>query len=361
MEQAGASSAESTSKPFIDFFFTTPFLFKKYNCGTKPESEGASKEEQEKYRRKLETYNTCRENRDREVRVARAGFWAQVRIATSPAQIANAEVLPSSLVNQVSNPANVIELVQSFDFLAGAEARIKTSNGNFLSLIPGLRQRTSLYFAGGSGAISPLQSTKQAVQIFKVPVAGDPQRPEFVRRYGIPPAGANNVAFLPLDRDRFFRQWYAGIRLKTHYCENYSCSQLINSFPAIVDFMFGQNESVTGGSLFYYKQTDPNDPSKLEKKRAYVLRLDAFYPFPIKEAKFLYFYGSAMLKVGGGGVSVQNPLFLDRVDSAQLSDTDLYIPSVDIQKQRVPNRDYYKIGVGINLTELFNRNKGTRQ
>jgi hypothetical protein len=44
-----------------------------------------------------------------------------------------------------------------------------------------------------------------------------------------------------------------------------------------------------------------------------------------------------------------------------LSDTDLYIPSVDIQKQRVPNRDYYKIGVGINLTELFNRNKGTRQ
>jgi hypothetical protein len=60
-------------------------------------------------------------------------------------------------------------------------------------------------------------------------------------------------------------------------------------------------------------------------------------------------------------VSVQNPLFLDRVDSAQLSDTDLYIPSVDIQKQRVPNRDYYKIGVGINLTELFNRNKGTRQ
>jgi hypothetical protein len=125
--------------------------------------------------------------------------------------------------------------------------------------------------------------------------------------------------------------------------------------------MFGQNESVTGGSLFYYKQTDPNDPSKLEKKRAYVLRLDAFYPFPIKEAKFLYFYGSAMLKVGGGGVSVQNPLFLDRVDSAQLSDTDLYIPSVDIQKQRVPNRDYYKIGVGINLTELFNRNKGTRQ
>jgi hypothetical protein len=107
-----------------------------------------------------------------------------------------------------------------------------------------------------------------------------------------------------------------------------------------------------------YFSIDPADPTKTVEKNAYVLRVDAFYPFPIKEANFLYFFGSAYMKIGGGGVRVQNPLFLDRASGDVLiTDPKVYIPSTDQQKLFQPNRDYYKIGVGINLTELFNRNK----
>ena len=87
-----------------------------------------------------------------------------------------------------------------------------------------------------------------------------------------------------------------------------------------------------------------------------VLRFDAFYPFPLREANFLYFYGTAIMKIGAGGVRIQNPLFLDTAPGDVLiTDPKVFIPSSDLQKIFQPSRDYYKLGVGINLTELFNR------
>jgi hypothetical protein len=208
-----------------------------------------------------------------------------------------------------------------------------------------------------------LTAKRELAQIFKIPKDNSPQFADFIDRYGTPPTSTpakEFVGLIPLDRDRFLRQWYAGIRLKTFYCDNEYCTKFKNNFPAIVDFMIGQNEAVTGGSL-KYTSIDPNDRTKTIEKKAYVLRIDAFYPFPIKEANFLYFYGTALMKIGGGGVRVQAPLFLDTAPGDVLiTDSRVYIPSTDRQKLFQPNRDYYKIGVGINLTELFNRNKSSQ-
>jgi hypothetical protein len=33
------------------------------------------------------------------------------------------------------------------------------------------------------------------------------------------------------------------------------------------------------------------------------------------------------------------------------------MPATNVLKLQQPDRDYYKLGVGINLTDLFNRNK----
>lgn len=326
-EQVGASSTTSKTKPFLDFFFTSPLIFHK----------------------------------DEEV--PRLAAWGQIRLATTPDQIGSAAVLPSNLVTEVSKSGRA-ELVQSFDFLAGLEGRVKSANGNFLSLIPGIRQRTHFYLAGGGGAISPLTAERELAQIFKIPTENSPQRQLFIDRYGTPPAPIGDspakefVGLVPLDRDRFLRQWYVGMRLKTLYCENTECTRFMNRFPGTFDLMFGQNEAVTGGSL-KYNVTDPNDKTKIiGQKNSYVIRLDAFYPFPIKEASFLYLFGNAMMKIGGGGVSVQNPLFLDRAaGDVSITDPKVYIPPTDRQKLLQPNRDYYKIGVGVNLTDLFNRNK----
>jgi hypothetical protein len=318
MEQAGASSTTSETKPFLDFFFTGPLLFNS--------------------------------------RVPRLATWGQIRFNSTPDQVTNTGVLPTNLVNQVGSESRG-GLVQSFDFLAGLEGRAFTSNGYFLSLIPGIRQKTRFYIAAGWGAISPLTATRDATRTFRIPKPEEPQFDLFVERYGEPEEGKEFVAFVPLDRDRFLRQWYAGMRLKTFFCEDQECTRFRNSFPGMLDVMFGQNEAVTGGSRKYGGTPDPNDNTKIiGEKNAYVLRIDGFYPLPFRETSFLYLYGTAMIKVGGGRTKVVNPLFLDPA-TVLITDPKVFIPPPDLQQLLQPNRDYYKIGVGINLNELFNRRR----
>jgi len=343
-EQAGASSASSETKPFIDFFFSTPFWFTG-DCGKKPADSESEEKKQE--------YKTCMLRRP-----PRLAVWGNVRLAATPDQIAAIGVLPSNFANTFGDPRNTVDLVQSFDFLMGLEGRLFTANGRFLSLIPGLPQKTRFYIAGGGGAISPLNPRRELAQIFKIPAENSPQRDDFIARFGTPPSSnpaKEFVGLVPLDRDRFLRQWYAGLRLKTFYCHNDECTEYENTFPSQVDVMFGQSEAVTGGSLFYLKP-DPNDPTKNIKKRSFVLRFDAFYPFPLQRANFLYFYGTAIMKIGAGGVRIQNSLFLDRAaDDVQITDPRVYIPSSDLQKMFQPSRDYYKLGMGIDLIGLINR------
>ncbi len=322
MEQAGASSTTSETKPFLDFFFTAPLFFDR-----------------------------------KEPKPPRLAAWGQVRLASTPDQLTTTSILPTNLINLVTQTGTTGSLVQSFDFLAGLEVRAFTANGSFLGLIPGIKQKTRFYIAGGGGAISPLTVKRENAQIFKIPVPGDSQYDLFVDRYGTPPAGKEFVAFVPLDRDRFLRQWYAGLRLKTYYCEDPDCTRFRNNFPGIFDFMVGQNEAVTGGSRKYGGVPDPLDSTKIiGEKNTYVLRLDAFYPLPFQSASFIYLYGTAMMKIGGGRVKVINPLFLDPATSP-ITDPKVFIPPADLQQLLQPNRDYYKIGVGINLTDLFNRSR----
>jgi hypothetical protein len=358
MEQVGASSASSETKPFLDFFFTGPLRFDNLkekawvpmpvlNPNGTPQlnTDGTQKTVL------VKTENVVRGPDGKPIRVPRFGTWGQVRFSTTPQQTASASVFPSNFVNQITDPSKVIDLVQSFDFLAGVEYRAFSANGWNWTLIPGARQRTRFFFTFGAGAITPLNAARVNAQVFKIPPAaggGTPagsQRTEFERRFGIPPADKTYVGFVPLERDRFFRQYYVGIRLKSHYCEDDDCKRFKNSFPSIIDVGFGQNEAVTGGTF------------KQNGKRAWVVRLDAFYNLPFKPANFLYLYASTVMKVGQGGPRIDNPLFLDTAPGeVQITDTSVFIPPADLQPARL-NRDYYKIGVGVNLTDLFNRNK----
>jgi hypothetical protein len=325
IEQAGAASTDSKTKPFLDLYFTTPFHF------------GKNKE------------------------LSRLGLWGNIRLASTPDQITATGILPSNLINQVGQSSSTTDLVQSFDFLAGIEGRVKSADNSYLGLIPGVRQRTHFYLAAGFGAISPLTAKKELAEIFELPKKGSPQYDAFVQRYGTPDSSKEFIGFVPLDRDRFLRQWYAGFRFKTLYCEDRACNRYLNRFPAIVDFMFGQSEAVTGGRLKYDVTTlDPatNTQKIIGQKNAYVFRLDAFYPLPIREASFIYLYGTAIMKVGGGGVRIENPIFLNRASGGiQITDPKVFIPPPEFQQLLQPNRDYYKIGVGLNLTDLFNRRK----
>ncbi|HVQ36834.1 MAG TPA: hypothetical protein VMS31_04850 [Pyrinomonadaceae bacterium] len=311
LEQVGASSTDSEMKPFLDFFFTAPIRFK-------PRTD----------------------------QLPRISTWGQIRLSATPQEAAAFGVFPSNLANQVATSSNSTGLVQSFDFLAGFEARAFDADKSSPSLIPGIKQQTAFYFTAGGGAISPLSTTKQSAQIWKVPEENSSQRAVFIERFGEEAAKNPYIAFVLPERDRFLRQFYGGIRLKTFFYDRNE--QLINRFPGILDVMFGQNEAVTGGSL---KHNVKDSTGKIiGRRRSYVFRLDGFYPLPFREASFLYLYGTAMLKLGNGGVRVSTPLFLDHAPP------EISVTNKDVFIQRaVQDRDYYKIGVGINLTELFNR------
>jgi hypothetical protein len=292
-EQAGASAASSEGKPFLDFFFTAPLRYKPYDDD-----------------------------------LPRAAVWGNIRLASIPQQVSTFGTFGTNFVDPLAeNKLNT--LVQGFDFLVGPEIRLFGSNKASSGVIPGVRQRTKVYFAAGFGAISPLSTDRGSVDIRQTPAANSPQREEFLNLF----PGAKDkkyIAFVFPDRDRFLRQYYAGLRLKTHF---YDDAGLINRFPAMFDIMFGQNEAVTGGRL-----------------KNVIMKLEGFYPFPVRGANFLYLYGTAMMKLGGG-VRISTPLFLDTADSTvQITNTDLFIaPTLQSDK------DYYRIGIGVNLTELFGR------
>lgn len=332
MEQVGASSASSQTNPFLDLFFNGPLRFHLRKDCDKDDKKDCKKD-------------------DEAPQLAQVSTWGQIRLSTTPEQIGAVGAFPSNLVNSVSQAGKTTDLIQSFDFLAGMDFKLFSSNGVFPSLIPGVNQKTVVYFAGGFGAISPLSSRKEQAQIYQVPVAGSLQRKLFDERF--PEAAANAdakyIAFVFPERDRFLKQWYVGFRVKTFHCEDPDCKHLANRFPGVFDLMFGQNEAVTGGR-WDSDVTDDNG-KLLGRKSAYVFRFDGTFPLPIKQASFLYLYGSAMMKMGGGGVKITTPLFLD----AAPGDVLVTNKSVFVTPTLQLDRDYYKIGVGVNLSDLFNR------
>ena len=57
--------------------------------------------------------------------------------------------------------------------------------------------------------------------------------------------------------------------------------------------------------------------------------------------------------MGDGGVKIETPLILDTAPSNILVTNDNVFVTPALQT----NRDYYRIGVGVNLIELFNRRR----
>jgi hypothetical protein len=302
-EQSGASSSDSAQKPFLDFFFGAPIGGK--------ESEAIP---------------------------PRLATWGQVRFASVPQQqLASNNTLQNFSTGFLTTVQGlkVNELVQGFDFLAGLDVRlIKPGGKGFVDLDPGTRQKTSVSFIAAFGAINPF-TQRQTAQVFLVPKINGMTDPAFLKQF---PEAENktNIAFVSPERDRFYRQYYGGFRFKTFFYDKHG--EIINRFPALLDVTFGQNELVTG------------------KLRNAIFRLEGFYPLPFKSARFFYLYGTAMMKIGGGGVKTTLPLQLTAT-TVQLPDANTVVVPIDRNPSLRSTRDYYRFGMGINLIELLDKLK----
>jgi len=97
------------------------------------------------------------------------------------------------------------------------------------------------------------------------------------------------------------------------------------------DIGVGQNEAVTGGRL-----------------HGTVLRFDGFYPLPVSNRSILYLYGNAFINLRRHA-TVTDPLIL----ATAPSDVTIPASNVFVVTSQPSNRDVYRIGLGVNLIELF--------
>jgi hypothetical protein len=109
---------------------------------------------------------------------------------------------------------------------------------------------------------------------------------------------ASQGAAMPLvpNGDRFFRQYYGGVRVQS------------TQHTHIVDITVGQNEAITGGTF-----------------RGAVLRVDSFYALPLTPGNFLYLFGTAIVRTSPRAPGIGSD----------------------------GGHDYYRIGVGVDFLQML--------
>jgi len=292
LEQAGASSAKSTQRFFMDLSLSAPLPWGKIDPFF----------------------------------ARRARAWGSVRITSVPQQITTGVAEFAGAFAQRVGEVKVNELAQGAEFLAGGEFRLVGSKStlHFGSFGRDTSTRLSLSLIVGGGIITPF-NPRDTIEVFKV----------FRDTPGFPtgiPEGKDFIAFVSSDRDRFFRQYYGGFRLQTHYFDYDNPNLPLKRYPATLDITYGQNEAVTGGRL-----------------RGGVFRLEGFYPLPYEGLKFINLFGTALIKPAR--TQITDPLILEAAPSGTT------VPANNVFLLTIPqiNRDYYRVGVGIDFISLISK------
>jgi hypothetical protein len=289
-EQAGASSARSTQRFFMDLTLSSPLPW-----GNVDPFFGR-----------------------------RARSWGSIRITSVPQQITTGVAEFAGAFAQNVGEVKVNELAQGVEFLAGGEYRLTGSGtSRFGSFGSETSTRFTLSFILGGGIITPF-NPRETLEIFKV-FPDAPSLPTI-------PAGKDFVAFVSPDRDRFFRQYYAGFRVQTYYFDFRNPDVPMKRYPATLDITYGQNEAVTGGRL-----------------RGGVIRLEGFYPLPYDGLKFINLFGTALIKPSR--TKITDPLILEAAPAGTT------VPANNVFLLTIPqiNRDYYRVGVGIDFMSLISK------
>ncbi len=308
LEQSGASSAQSTQNYFADLWISLPMPFFTSKSKLSPSPND---------------FNFGPRNR----------IWGDFRITSAPQQIsASVGDFAIGFADQIAN-VQVNKVAQATEFMIGEENRLSgwgLTEQRFLSFDHSTRQRFALYFTAGFGRVTPL-NPKDNVQLFNNPTLGtEPAFDQQIANLGLTSqlAGKRFVAFASRDRFKFYKEYYAGLRMKTFYYDK-DTDEPLGRFPASLEAVIGQNETVTGGRL--------HRP---------VVRLEGFFPLPYDSVKYLYLFGTADLIVGGqkGGDAI----------ILQSADNPPPVPDPSILLIQTPqlDRDHYRIGVGIDFMQL---------
>jgi hypothetical protein len=358
---SGASSLPTQQKVFFEFNLDAPLRFSKapqrYVCPG-PETDRTydmSKCDADKL------YLNPKYIQDQDPLNHRWWLWANSRISSLPQQ--SGSVLNSSNVQSSSDflnsliSSNLNKVVQGFEFLSGVELTLFRPRPAVPFPFVAGHSRLSASFIVAGGAITPFAVPDINQQEFVATTAGltrfgAPSGSQLCNPNANPPITTgcfNDIAFVTPDRSRFYRQYYAGFRFKTWYfldsgpnndskakCfhgESFTPNDLCKQFPGVFDVLFGQNESVSGGTL-----------------HGSVVRFDGYYPIP--SIPGFYIYGTAILRVARSQASGDNqtPIALT-LEGHPLPLSD---PTVFLVNDPGIGRDFFRIGVGVDLIHLIN-------
>jgi hypothetical protein len=264
----------------------------------------------------------------------RAQLWSAVRVSSVP-QPSNVSIKDSA-VNFKANVGalKLDEVAQVFDYIGGVEVRLPwlTNSSLLPSFARDTKQKFSLSFIASYGFVTAPELS-QTAKVYAL-------SPDFIKRSRLPAErfeGKEFVAFVEEDRDRFFRQYYVGLRAQTFFFNRHNVP--IQRFPAQFDIQWGQNEYVTGGRL-----------------HGSVLRFDGYFPLPYEKARFINLFGTAFMRPVRVKTDIE-PLALKPVFTAEnngVFDTSkVFDPKTLVLGVQHFNRDYYKVGVGVDLIPFF--------
>lgn len=146
--------------------------------------------------------------------------------------------------------------------------------------------------------------------------------------------GVTTLAFSGVNRSSFLEKWEVGARtIYRTYTKSgqKTCDSSNACLRGVVDFTVGQDAAITGGML-----------------RHFVFKIDAIQPLPYSGG-YLYIFGTAALRFERN--TSLPPLILMPAASSDLQN--IPSPSVFVEPFRQPNKDFYRIGVGLSVDKIF--------
>jgi hypothetical protein len=260
--------------------------------------------------------------------------WGAIRAISAP-QSGNVTIgdLSSNFVTKISElKAN--EAARVFDYLAGIEYRLPFFKNR--SLLPSFdrqtKQKFTLSFIASGGFVTPTNPSEAQPKTYKI---SDQFRARFKSEAvgselltGNELDGKEYVSFVPTDRDRFFRQYYAGFRMQTFFFNRHDVP--LQRFPEQLDLQYGINEYVTGG-----------------RARGGVFRLDGYFPLPYDSLNFINLFGTAIFRPVRS--KIQRTSILEEVEGKFFDGQTATLPFTQF------NRDYYRVGVGIDFVSFVGK------
>lgn len=236
--------------------------------------------------------------------------WGTVRIASTPQQYDIPVARAITNFPQQIGELKVSEVAQAAELAAGVEYRFFPWKRH-IDIVN--QDVVSLSVIAGGGMITPI-TPKETLEVFEASA-------EAKERYKLKD-NIKYVAFVSADRDRPFRQYFAGLRLKTRYFKDGGDT---GRYPGTLDITYGINESITGGA-----------------QQGGVFRLDGYLALPFS-TRFVSFFGTWMFRATKAKVT--DPLILRKPSEA------VSVPGDNVTIIAVPQakRDFHRIGIGIDV------------